>query len=293
MKDYVIRGASVNGELRFFCAVTTDIVEKARKIHDCSPVSIAALGRLLTAGTMMGMMLKSINDKLTLQINGKGSAGSIVVVADSGGNVKGYISNPNVDLFIKDNGKLDVGKAVGTDGVLTVIKDFGLKEPYMGQIPIESGEIAEDLTSYFAISEQIPTAVALGVFVEPEGCVSASGGFIVQVMPDASDESIDIIETNIKNIGSITKLITMGNSPESIIEKVFGSMEVEIYEDLEIDFICDCNEEKIERVLISLGKDEINSMIEEQGQAEITCHFCNKKYFYGKEGLQDILEKAL
>lgn len=293
MKDYVIRGASKNGELRFFCAITTDIVEKARQIHGCSPVSIAALGRLLTAGTMMGMMLKSINDKLTLQINGKGPSGSIVVVADSGGNVKGYINNPNVDLFIKENGKLDVGKAVGTDGVLTVIKDLGLKEPYMGQIPIESGEIAEDLTSYFAISEQIPTAVALGVFVEPEGRVSASGGFIVQVMPDASDESIAAIENNIKNIESITKLITMGNSPENIIEKVFGAMEVEIYEDLQIDYICDCNEDKIDRALISLGKDELESMIEEQGQAEITCHFCNKRYFYDREQLQELLAKSL
>ncbi len=293
MRDYVIRGASKNGELRFFCAITTGLVEKARKVHDCSPISIAALGRLLTGGTMMGMMLKSMNDKLTLQINGKGPSGSIVVVADSGGNVKGYISNPHVDLLIKDSGKLDVAKAVGINGVLTVIKDFGLKEPYMGQIPIQSGEIAEDLTAYFAISEQIPTAVALGVFVEPEGYVSAAGGFIVQVMPDASDESISTIENNIKDIESITKLIIMCNGPEDIIEKVFGRIEVEIYEDLEIDYICDCSEDKIDKVLISLGKEELESMIEEQGQAEITCHFCNKRYCFTKEQLQDILEKAL
>ncbi len=292
MKDYLIRGASMDGGIRFFACNTTMLVEEARSIHDCYPVSIAALGRLLTAGCMMGTMLKSEKDRLTIQINGRGPAGSIVVTSDHTGNVKGYIHNPQVELMQKENGKLDVGRAVGVDGTLTVIKDLGLKEPYMGQVPLTTGEVGDDLTSYFAASEQTPTAVGLGVFVEVDGRVSAAGGFILQVLPEADDSTVSKIEQNLTRLASVTDMLKNDRDVESIIKEILGDIPYQIYENMDIRYICDCSRERIERALISMGEKEINDMIIEQNMAEVVCHFCNRKYQFDKEDLSQMLEKA-
>ena len=291
MKDYLIRGASIDEGIRFFACRTTDLVDKASKIHDCYPVTAAALGRLLSAASMMGTMLKSDKDTLTLQINGKGPAGAVVAVTDSSGNVRGYVANPHVELPLKSNGKLDVGGAVGLDGALTVIKDMGLKEPYIGQIPIVTGEIAEDLTSYFAISDQTPTAVGLGVLAETEG-VTAAGGFIIQVMPGADDTAISGIENSISGLKPVTEMIRHGMTPEEIISQVMNGIEYTIYETREVEYRCNCSRERIERALISIGEKELHDMIEEQGHAEVVCHFCNEKYMFNKEELVELLEKA-
>lgn len=292
MRNYLIRGMTSDGGIRFFCCVSTQLVEEARVIHDCYPLSIAALGRMLTAASMMGTMLKSDYDKLTIQINGKGPAGSILVSTDYSGNVRGYIANPHTETRSKANGKLDVGWAVGVDGTLTVIKDFGLKEPYIGQVPIASGEIADDLTVYFANSEQTPTSVGLGILVEVDGHVSAAGGFIIQVMPEAGDEEITQIETNLTNMKQITELIKNEKTPEDVIKSILGDIEYIIQEKHEIAYVCNCERERIEKALISLGETELNDLIEEQGTAEIVCHFCNKKYLFDKEQLNELLHMA-
>lgn len=292
MKDYLIRGASMDEGIRFFACNTTGLVEEARKIHDCYPVAIAALGRLLTAGSMMGVMLKSEKDRLTVQIKGGGPAGGIVVASDYTGNVRGYIHNPHVELMQKENGKLDVGRAVGVDGTLTVIKDLGLREPYMGQVPLTTGEVGDDLTSYFAASEQTPTAVGLGVFVEVDGRVSAAGGFILQVMPEAEDSAVSKIEQNLAHLASVTDMIQQNEDMESIIKEILGDIEYKIYENREINYICNCSRERIERAIISMGEQEINDMIVEQSKAEVVCHFCNKSYDFTKDDLTQMLEKA-
>jgi molecular chaperone Hsp33 len=291
MKDYIARGASTDDSIRFFSCITTGMVEKARKIHNCSPVSIAALGRMLTAGSMMGIMLKSDMDVLTLQINGKGPAGSIVVISDNTGNTRGYIANPNVDLMQKEEGKLDVGSAVGVDGVLTVIKDMGMKEPYIGQIPIVTGEIGDDISSYFATSEQTPTAVGLGVLVEVDGHVSASGGFIIQLMPEADELIISKLEERLGSIRSVTEMISSGLDAEGIIKDILGDIEYKILEEQYVDYRCNCNRERMERALISLGKKELEDIIAEQENAELVCHFCNKKYSFDKKELTSFLKK--
>ncbi|MDF2520760.1 MAG: Hsp33 family molecular chaperone [Clostridia bacterium] len=294
MKDYLIRGASDDGALRFFACITTDLVEEARQIHDCYPVAAAALGRMLTVGSMMGTMLKSDGDILTLQINGKGPAKGIVVVSDNSGNVRGYINNPHVETMLKQSGKLDVGAAVGIDGNLTVIKDFGLKEPYVGQIPIVSGEIADDFTVYFANSEQTPSSVGLGVLVQPESHVSAAGGFIVQVMPEALDETIDKLEQNLiqVNLKSITSMINEGMNAEAIIGEVLKDIDFSIYEKKEIGYVCNCSRERVEKALISMGETEIRDIIETDEKAELACHFCSNKYHFNKEELINLLEQA-
>jgi molecular chaperone Hsp33 len=291
MKDYIARGSSTDDSIRFFSCITTGMVEKARKIHNCSPVSIAALGRMLTAGSIMGIMLKSDMDVLTLQINGKGPAGSIVVISDNTGNTRGYIANPNVDLMQKEEGKLDVGSAVGVDGVLTVIKDMGLKEPYIGQIPIVTGEIGDDISSYFATSEQTPTAVGLGVLVEVDGHVSASGGFIIQLMPEADELIISKLEERLGSVRSVTEMISSGLDAEGIIKDILGDIEYKVLEKQYVDYKCNCNRERMERALISLGKKEIEDIIAEQENAELVCHFCNKKYNFDKKELTSLLEK--
>lgn len=292
MKDYLIRGASEDGAVRFFACSTTNLVEEARKIHDCYPVAAAALGRMLTAGSMMGTMLKSDKDILTLQINGKGPAGSVVAVSDNSGNVRGYIHNPHVETTLKPSGKLDVGAAIGYEGSLTVIKDLGLKEPYVGQIPIVSGEIGDDFTVYFANSEQTPSSVGLGILVQPEGHVSAAGGFIVQVMPEALDETIDILEHNLAYLRSITEMVSDGLSVEEMIGEVLKGIEFNVYEKKEIGYVCNCSKERIERALISLGEAELVDIIEQDEKAEIACHFCSKKYHFNKEDLTTLLEQA-
>lgn len=292
MKDYIIRGTSADESIRFFSCITTNMVEEARQIHNCTPVSIAALGRMLTAGSMMGTMLKSEKDTMTVQINGKGPAGSIVVISDYSGNARGYITNPNVELMHREDGKLDVGSAVGVDGVLTVIKDLGMKEPYVGQIPIISGEIGDDISSYFATSEQTPTAVGLGVLVEVDGHVAAAGGFIIQLMPEADEAVIVKLEERLSGIRSVTEMIKAGLDAEGIIKDILGDIEFKVYEDKQVEYRCNCNKERLERALISIGKQELSDLIEEQGNAELVCHFCNSKYHFDKNELTALLEKA-
>ncbi|MHB1393817.1 MAG: Hsp33 family molecular chaperone HslO [Clostridia bacterium] len=292
MKDYIIRGASKDESIRFFSCITTDMVEEARKIHNCTPVSIAALGRMMTAASIMGTMLKSDKDTLTVQINGKGSAGSIVVISDNTGDVRGYISNPYVELMHREDGKLDVGRAVGVDGALTVIKDLGMKEPYVGQIPIISGEIGDDISSYFATSEQTPTAVGLGVLVEVDGHVAAAGGFIIQLMPEADEAAISKLETRLGGIKSVTDMIHSGLDAVGMIKDILGDIEYKVYEEKQVVYRCNCNKERLERALISIGRQDLEELIEEQGNAELVCHFCNSKYHFDKEELIVLLEKA-
>lgn len=293
MKDYIARGASIDDSIRFFSCITTCMVEKARKIHNCSPVSIAALGRMLTAGSMMGIMLKSDKDTMTLQINGKGSTGSIVVISDNTGNTRGYITNPNVELMQREDGKLDVGGAVGVDGVFTVIKDMGMKEPYVGQIPIVSGEIGDDISSYFAASEQTPSAVGLGVLVEVDGHVAASGGFIIQLMPEADEVVISKLEERLGRIKSVTDMISSGLDAEGMIKDILGDIEYKVLDKKHVDYKCNCTRERMERALISLGKKELEELIQQQGNAELVCHFCNNKYSFDKEELTALLNKAI
>jgi len=292
MKDYLIRGTSDDGALRFFACITTNLVEEARQIHDCYPVAAAALGRMLTVGSMMGSMLKDDKDILTIQINGKGPAGGVVTVADNSGNVRGYINNPHVETMLKPSGKLDVGAAIGYDGNLTVIKDQGLKEPYIGQIPIVSGEIGDDFTVYFANSEQTPTSVGLGVLVEPQGQVSAAGGFIIQVMPEAEEDTIAQLENNLIHIKSITEMISGGMEVEELIANVLKEISFKVNEKKEIGYVCNCSRERIERALISLGETELLDIIETDEKAEISCHFCSNIYHFNKEDLETILEQA-
>lgn len=292
MNDYLIRGASIDESIRFFGCITTKMVEEARKIHDCYPVAAAALGRMLTAGSMMGVMLKSDKDTVTVQINGKGPIGSIVVVSDNSGNARGYVGNPHVETMSKENGKLDVGKAVGVEGVLTVIKDLGLKEPYVGTVPIVTGEIGDDLSAYFASSEQTPTAVGLGVYVETDGTVTASGGFVIQVMPEANEKTISILEERLTAIKSITEMINSGVDAEGIIKEILGEIEFKVYESKSIRYECTCSKERFEKALISIGRKDLEEIMSEQGHAELVCHFCNKKYHFDRDELEQLLEKA-
>lgn len=292
MVDVLIRGTSNDGSIRFFCITTTHLVEEARKIHNTTPVATAALGRMLTAGSIMGAMLKENKDKITVQINGKGPAGTILVVSDSSSNVRGYISNPYINMPSNSKGKLDVGGAVGTNGNLTIVKDLGLKEPYIAQVPITNGEIAEDITSYFAISEQIPTAVGLGVRINVDSSVESAGGFIVQVMPDSDDKTVTMIENNIKEIESVTEIIAL-KGVYGILNELLKGIDYSIHDKKEICFLCNCRKDRIESALITLGVDRLNEIINEEGQAEVICHFCNKKYIFDKEDLFLLLNRAI
>ena len=289
MKDHIIRALSKNGEIRAFVAHTTHLVNKAQKIHQTYPVATAALGRALTAGAMMGAMLKGEKDSLTIQIKGDGPLGGILVVGDSKANVKGYVHNPQVETIHKANGKLDVGTAVGKNGYLNIVRDFGLKEPYIGQVSLVSGEIAEDLTYYYAKSEQIPSVVALGVLVDVDYSVKVAGGFILQLMPEASERTIDKLESVVKELKPVTQLISEGMTPEDILTNVFGDFEWEMGEKMDTQFACDCSRKRITNVLIALGREELENIIREDGKAELTCHFCNNKYNFDKKELEKLL----
>ena len=290
MEDYIVRAAAANTQIRAFAAVTTDLVEEARKRHGTSPVATAALGRLLTGGVMMGSMMKNATDMLTIQIKCSGPIGGLTVTADSQGNVKGYVHDPEVILPPK-NGKLDVGGALG-QGVMTVIKDMGLKEPYSGQTILQTGEIAEDLTYYYATSEQTPSSVALGVLMNKDNTVRQSGGFIIQLMPGASEDIIGRLENKLKEISSITTLLDVGNTPEMILEYVLGEFGLEIGGRLPAAFYCNCTKDRVEKALISVGRKDIGEMIEDGKPIEVNCHFCNKNYTFSVEELKDMLEKA-
>ena len=291
MSDYVIRATAADGEIRAFASTTRDLVEEARKAHNTSPVATAALGRLLTAGVMMGIDMKGEKDLLTLKIQGDGPIGGLTVTADSLGNVKGYAFNPMVMLPPNSKGKLDVGGALGV-GVLSVIKDIGLKEPYVGQTILVSGEIAEDLTYYYATSEQIPSSVALGVLMNKDNTVRQAGGFIVQLMPFAEEEVIAKLEENVSKIDSVTNLLEQGHTPESLLEKVLEGFDIEINDTLPTQFHCNCCRERVEKALISIGRKELNEMIQEGKDIEMNCHFCNKNYTFSVDELKNMLEKS-
>ena len=290
MKDYIVRATAANGQVRAFAATTRQVVETAREHHNTSPVATAALGRLLTAGAMMGSMMKNDTDMLTIQIRGDGPLGGITVTADSHANVKGYVNNPDVVLPPK-NGKLDVGGAVGI-GLIQVIKDLGLKEPYSGQTILVTSEIAEDLTYYFANSEQVPSSVGLGVLMEKDNTVKCAGGFIIQMMPFATDETISQIEENLKNVTSVTNLLEQGYTPEQLLETLLGNVGLEITDTIPTQFYCNCSKERVEQAVVSVGKKDIQEMIDEGKPIEVKCFFCNTAYQYTVEELKQIIKRS-
>ena len=288
MSNYVIRTSAADNNIRGFFAVTTEMVEKARNIHEATPVATAALGRVITAASIMGLMMKGDKDKLTIQVMGGGPAGSIVAVSNSKGMVKGYISNPSVDVPLREDGKLDVGGAVGIDGKISVMRDLGMKEPYIGQNDLFNGEIAQDLTHYYAYSEQQPSAVSLGVLIEKDYSVKAAGGFIVQLMPDADEESVSRLEQNLISMKNITALIEDGNAPEDIMNMVFDGLSPKVLQKDEVDFECDCSREKFEKALVTIGEEDFDKLINEDSGAELVCHFCNSKYNFTREELEEL-----
>ena len=291
MSDYIVRATAANSQIRAFAAVTTDMVETARKNHNTSPVATAALGRLLTGGAMMGAMMKGEKDLLTLRIHAGGPLQGITVTADSHGNVKGYVGNPDVCIPANSKGKLDVAGAVGV-GFMDVIKDMGLKEPYCGQTVLQTGEIAEDLTYYFATSEQVPSSVGLGVLMNKDNTVRQAGGFIVQLMPFAEEETIEQLEQNLSRISSVTSMLEDGKTPEDILEVLFEGMDLEIVDTMPASFYCNCSKERVEKAIISVGKKEITEMIREEKPIEVNCHFCNTAYTFTPQELQELLKKC-
>ena len=291
MGDYIVRATAANNQIRAFAATTRDLVEAARAAHNTSPVATAALGRLLTGGAMMGVMMKGEKDLLTLQIKAGGPLEGITVTADSKGNVKGYVGNPNVVIHANDKGKLDVAGAVGV-GFMNVIKDMGLKEPYVGQTVLQTSEIAEDLTYYFATSEQVPSSVGLGVLMEKDNTVKQAGGFILQLMPFTEEAVISRLEENLKKVTSVTALLEEGYTPQMLLEKLLEGFDMEINDTIPTQFYCNCSKERVERALISIGRKDIQEMIDEGEEIEMNCHFCNKNYTFTVEELKKILKEC-
>lgn len=290
--DYIVRATAAGGQIRAFAATTKELVETARADHNTSPVATAALGRLLTAGTMMGVMMKGDKDILTLQVRGDGPMKGITVTADSKGRVKGYVLNPEVLIPANSYGKLDVGGAIG-QGYLQVIKDLGLKEPYSGQVQLQTGEIGDDLTYYFATSEQVPSSVGLGVLMEKNNTVKQAGGFILQLMPFTEDAVIDKLEENVKKLPSVTTMLEEGETPEGMIRRVLDGFDVEFYEETPTGYVCDCSKERVEKAIISIGKKEIQDMIDDQKPIEVNCHFCGRHYEFSVDDLKHLLKKAV
>ncbi|WP_443666537.1 Hsp33 family molecular chaperone HslO [Eshraghiella crossota] len=288
MEDYLVRAIAANGQVRAFAAYTKNTVETARQAHNTSPVVTAGLGRLLTAGAMMGSMMKGDRDVLTIKAEGSGPVGHYLVTADSKGNVKGYAANPNVILPANAAGKLDVGGSLGV-GLLTVIKDLGLKEPYTGTCELVSGEIAEDLTYYFASSEQTPSSVGLGVLMTKDNTVNVAGGFIIQLMPDATEETISIVEEKISTIKSVTSMLENGLDPEGIINLILGGLAPEILDKIPVRFYCNCSKERVSKALIAIGRKELDNIIEENEPIEVKCHFCNKAYNFTVDELKKLV----
>lgn len=291
MNDYMVRATAADAQIRAFAVTTGVLVEKARSIHGTSPVATAALGRLLTGGVMMGSMLKGGNDILTIQVKGDGPLGGMMVTADSIGNVKGYVEQPYVILPASAAGKLDVGGAVG-HGYLSVIKDMGLKEPYIGQTVLQTGEIAEDLTYYFATSEQTPSSVGLGVLMEKNNTVRQAGGFIIQLMPFAEEECIRVLEENLKKFPSVTSVLDAGNSPEQLLGLLLDGLNVSLTERMDVGFACNCSKERVEKAIISIGRKEIREMIDEGKEIEVNCHFCKKNYTFSVDDLNGMLQRS-
>ena len=287
--DRIVRATAANAQIRIFAADTKELAEEGRARHNTSPVATAALGRLLTAAAMMSEMLKGDDDLLTLKITGDGPLGSITVTADSKANVKGYVANPNVDLPLNAKGKLDVAKAIGA-GRLDVIRDMGLKEPYVGQTPLISGEIAEDLTYYFANSEQVPSSVGLGVLVDRDRSVKCAGGFLVQLLPFASEETIDLLEENLKEINSVTAFFDSGKTPEDLIHVICNGMDVNITETVPTKFYCNCSKKRVEKALLGIGRKDLKSLAEEGKPVTLNCGFCNTDYTFEPDELTKLLE---
>ena len=289
--DKIIKVLAYDGKVSIICAKTTNLVEEARKIHDLTPTTTAVLGRVLTMASIMGSELKNKEDNITIQIDGKGPVGKIVVVSNNNAKVKGYMQNPLVELPLNNLGKIDVGGAVGRNGYINIIKDIGLKDPYIGITPIVSGEIAEDFTKYFADSEQKPTAIALGVLVNKDGTKS-SGGYRLNLMPDATEDIITKLEENINKAGSISSMLSENLSLEDIAKKVTGDNNLVIVENnIEPKYECDCSKEKFEKGLISLGKRELENIIKEDDKIETVCQFCNKKYVFNKKYIEELLKE--
>ena len=291
MKDYIVRATAAGAQIRAFAAATRDTVEAARQAHNTSPVVTAGLGRLLTAGAMMGTMLKGEDDLLTLQVKGDGPMKGMTVTADANGHVKGYAVEPQVILPASPRGKLDVGRAVGS-GTLSVIRDMGLKEPYVGQTALQTGEIGDDLTYYFAASEQVPSSVGLGVLMEKNNTVRCAGGFLVQLMPFASEEVISRLEKNLSGLTSVTALQDCGMTPEEMLERVLDGFDPEFTGKTGCGFFCNCSRERVEKALISIGKQELSDMIEEGKPIEINCHFCNKNYAFELDELKELMRRC-
>lgn len=290
MKDYIVRATAADSQVRAFAITSGELVEEARKRHNTSPVATAALGRLLTGGAMMGSMMKNETDVLTVKVRGNGPLEGITVTADSHANVKGYVENPDVMLPPK-NGKLDVGGAVGI-GIMQVIKDMGLKEPYVGDTMLVTSEIAEDLTYYFASSEQVPSSVGLGVLMEKDNTVKCAGGFIIQMMPFAKEDTVAKIEENLKMVTSVTELLDKGYTPEQILKELLGNVGLEITDMIPTQFYCNCSKERVEKAVASIGRKDIQEMIDEGKDIEVKCHFCNSAYHYTIEDLKQIIKRS-
>lgn len=291
MSDYLVRALAFDGQVRAYAAKTTMTVGEAQKRHHTWPTASAALGRTMTAGVMMGAMLKGEN-KLTIKVEGKGPIGVILVDTNAKGEVRGYVTNPQTHFDLNDKGKLDVARAVGQNGMLTIVKDLGLKEHFTGQVPIVSGELGEDFTYYLVSSEQVPSSVGVGVLVNPDNSILAAGGFIIQLMPGTEERTIQQIENRLNTIEPISKLIQKGLSPEEILYEVLGKEKVKLLDTMPVTFTCQCSRERIANAIISLGKAEIEEMIQEDGKAEAQCHFCNEYYHFNKEELGELKESA-
>lgn len=291
MKDYIVRATAADAQIRAFAITSRNMVETAREKHNTSPVATAALGRLMTAGAMMGSMMKGDQDLLTLQIRCSGPIGGLTVTADAHARVKGYVDHPDVMLPPNAKGKLDVGGALGL-GVLNVIKDLGLKEPYVGQTELKTGEIADDLTYYFANSEQVPSSVGLGVLMERDNTVKQAGGFIIQLMPFAEESVIDKLEKKLTEMESVTSYLDKGFTPEQLLEELLGEFGLEIMDQMDAEFYCNCSKERVEKALVSVGRKDLNSMIQDGKPIEVKCHFCNTAYEFTVEDLKKILIRS-
>lgn len=290
--DQLIRVIARDAPVKAMAISARDTVERARAIHDCWPVASAALGRLLMAASMMGAAMKNENGAVTLRVRGDGPLGSLTAVSDSRGNVRGYVQNPAVDVPRKAKGKLDVGAAVGADGDLTVIRDLGLKEPYVGSVQLVGGEIAEDIAAYFVESEQVPTACALGVLIAPDQTVQAAGGYLIQLLPGADEGVVSAVEQGVAKLGAVSARLDGGMNPLELLQEALGAFELEVLETAPVEYRCYCSEERVSRALISMGRDELTSLIEEQGGAELTCQFCDKVYRYSAGDLRRLRDSA-
>ncbi len=290
--DYIVRATAANHQIRAFAISSTNTIEEARQRHNTSPIATVALGRLMSAGAMMGAMMKGDDDIITIQIKGDGPIGGLTVTADAKANVKGYVNHPEVMLPLNSAGQLDVEKALGI-GVLSVIKDIGLKEPYVGDTILVTSDVTQDITYYFATSEQVPTSVGLSVIMSKDNTVKSAGGFIIQLLPDASEEIISALEKKIKEVKNVTTMLEHGYTPEQMLEELLGEFGLDILDKIPTQFYCNCSKERMSRALISIGRKELSSLIEEGRTIEVNCHFCGSHYNFDVEELKDLLHKAV